>query len=504
MSFLDRLFGRKPAQAPNRKERRSFFKGANGSRLLLDWIVAPMAADKELRSDIQKVRSRARDLARNNPIARQYLALVTSNVIGPTGIKLQAQVKRGNTVRNAVNQAIEAGWLDWSKSASTCGRFSLTQVAQLVARTVATDGECLVRLVNVPLSNNKHGFALQVIDTDQLDHDYNVPAGRGQNEVRLGVEFDAWQKPVAYHIFAAHPTDYDAKSRERERIPAGEILHIYDPERANQSRGVSWFNSVMVPLKMLDGYCEAELVAARTASAKMGWLKYTDAAAMQLEGEIPTGPLQYDASPGTIEMLPPGVEFQEWSPAHPTTAFESYTKGVLRQVASGLRVSYNALANDLEGVNYSSMRSGLLIERDTWRTLQQLFIERFYQPVFERWLENATLAGTVQLGGDYRVFAGQVKWVPRGWAWVDPLKDLQASVLAIEHGLVSRSEVVAETGGDFADVLERLAAEKELADDYGLVLGASANNILAAQQNAPVNADASATVPTETQQEGTP
>lgn len=475
MNVFSRLFKSAPAAAPA-KTKRSYFKGAQISRLLLDWIVAPLAADKEIRSDLLALRSRARDLARNNPYIRQYLALLTTNVIGPSGMKFQAQVLNNDgRLAKTINDKLEAAWARWCKRATVDGRMSLTQAAQLAARTLATDGEVFIKLVIDQEASGKFFFAIQLLDSDLIDHEYNRPAGKGVNEIRLGVEVDGFNRPVAFYCWDRHQADENQSARKRIRVDASEMLHIYDPDRVNQTRGVTWFNSVMVPLKMFDGYTEAELTAARTAAAKMGWLKYTDAAAMQLEGEIPNYPLQYDASPGSIEMLPPGVDFVPWDPSHPTSAYEAYSKSILRQVASGLRVSYNALTNDLTGVNYSSIRSGMLIERDMWRALQQLFIERFYVPIYEAWLPVALLNKDVVLDSRDPARFQSVRFIPRGWAWVDPLKDINASVIAINNGLASRTEVLAETGGDYEDTLALLAREKQMAEDAGLILGASAN-----------------------------
>jgi capsid protein len=62
------------------------------------------------------------------------------------------------------------------------------------------------------------------------------------------------------------------------------------------------------------------------------------------------------------------------------------------------------------------------------------------------------------------------KWEPRGWQWVDPLKDVQASILAIGAKLTSRDEVIAEKGGDVEDVFEQLKEEDQLGEAMGLDL----------------------------------
>lgn len=61
-----------------------------------------------------------------------------------------------------------------------------------------------------------------------------------------------------------------------------------------------------------------------------------------------------------------------------------------------------------------------------------------------------------------------MRFVPRGWDWVDPLKDVQANVLAIKSGLKTLTEVVGEQGKDFEDVLDQVASEKEMTEKVGV------------------------------------
>lgn len=486
MNILARLFNRKqpaPAPAPRveptpnepaPQQKRSIFAGAEQTRLTFDWVVSSLSADGELRSgNLQLLKNRARELQRNNAIIRHYLYLATTNVIGADGMRIQGQLTQVDGTLDPVrNAALERAWNTWSESVSTCGRLSRVQFEKLALKTLATDGEVFIQKVNVDAEHNRYGFAMRIIDTDQVDMDYNRPAGRGGrgervNEVRMGVELDELGKPVAFYVWTAHPTDNTAVNRERIRIDASEIIHVYDPERAGQTRGYSWLNSVMGPLKMLEGYQESELVASRINSSKMGFLRYTDAAAAQLE--VQATPLYYEAEAGSLQMLPPGVEFQEWNPTHPNNAYDAYTKGVLREVAAGLGVSYNALANDLEKVNYSSLRSGMLMERDQWRSLQHLFIAKVYRPVFTAWAERAALSPEWPEELDrFTDYSGAARFIPRGWDWVDPLKDADASIKAIDAGLKSYTEVLAEKGVDFESVVAQRVREKQILEAAGL------------------------------------
>jgi len=295
--------------------------------------------------------------------------------------------------------------------------------------------------------------------------------GRDQNEIRLGVEVNPLGRPLAYHFSVGSPLQ-----RKREPVVASEVRHLYVMDRINQTRGVTWLHSIMGPLKMLGGYEEAELVAARVAAAKMGWIQAKDSALADI-GENLDKKIQIEVSPGTTEQLPAGWEFQGWSPDHPVAAYAAFVKGVLRKIATGLGVSYNALADDLEGVNYSSMRSGLLLERELWRILQAWWILNFRQPVYEAWLSQALLTGALVLPSrDWRMWNAP-QWTGRGWSWVDPLKDVKAAVEAIAAGLGCRTDFLAEQGMDFEHVLDNLARETKLAESKGVTIGGTGQGI---------------------------
>jgi capsid protein len=54
---------------------------------------------------------------------------------------------------------------------------------------------------------------------------------------------------------------------------------------------------------------------------------------------------------------------------------------------------------------------------------------------------------------------------------VDPLKDIQASILSVDNGFNSRTKLLAEEGEEFTDVLLDLASEKKLAAAEGITFG---------------------------------
>lgn len=468
MKILDRILGRF-----GYKKHGPIFRAYNGAktgRLVADWGTNITSANKEIREGIKPLRARARDLERNNDYIRRFLASLENNVLGSRGIKLQAKAKDNNgNFDSEANTKIEQAWATWGQlgNCTVSGQFTWLDVQRMVLRSVARDGAVMIRKVRN--WQNPFRFALQVVEIDHLDVEYTAKLKSG-NTVRMGVELNEWEKPVAYHLLTNHTGDeYLGQPTARERVSADDMLQPFISERPHQVTGVPWMASSMYRLHMLEGYETAELTSARISSCKMGF--YTKAEAgegYQGEAEEGTGNLLTDAAPGQFEELPVGTDFKAFDPQHPSTAYGPFIKSCLRGIAAGLNVSYNSLANDLEGVNYSSIRAGLLEEREQWKAVQHWFIDHVVQPIFSEWLEFALLAGAVDLPAQKFDKFASVEWRPRRWTWVDPLKDTNANILAVQNGFKSRRAIIAEAGGDVEDTFAEIAADGELASAKGI------------------------------------
>lgn len=451
------------------------YAAADSGRLFADWTTTNRTADAELRTSLKKMRARSRELERNNDYIRRYFGLLKNNVVGASGIVLQARMQNDAGKQDeADNSRLEAAWKDWGRR-GTCtidGRHSLVSLQKLVISSQARDGEVLIRHVRGRAAGNAYGYAVQVLEADLLDEDYSDDARNG-NRIVMSVEINAANRPVAYHLLAEHPGEdsHFAQGRHRIRVPASEIEHIYDAERATQTRGIPWAVTAMTRLQQLGGYEEAELVAARIAACKMGFFTSPDGDGYDGDGEDGDGNLITEASPGTFEQLPSGTEMSSFDPQHPTSQFEAFERAILRGIASGLGVSYNALANDLTSVNYSSIRQGALEDRDAYRLLQGALVEQLLDPIYRAWLDMVIVTDLLPMPPRRYDKALAVQWQPRGWSWVDPQKEIKAQIDAINAGLRSRTDALAETGRDITDTFQSLAAEQQLAESLGLQLG---------------------------------
>ena len=165
-------------------------------------------------------------------------------------------------------------------------------------------------------------------------------------------------------------------------------------------------------------------------------------------------------------MLPDGAELKDWQPQFPSGDFAVFNKAMLRGIAAGFGVLYNNLANDLEHVNFSSIRQGTLDEREHWKEMQQWLIESLIEPVFGAWLPRALLAGRITVKGrplkaERLARYAAVSWQPRRWAWIDPRADIEAAVAAKNQMLLSPSQIIREQGRDPSDVWAEIAADIE-------------------------------------------
>jgi lambda family phage portal protein len=233
----------------------------------------------------------------------------------------------------------------------------------------------------------------------------------------------------------------------------------------------------MPNIKLLNGYLEAEIVAARTAASKMGFFVSSDGDQYVGDGEDEEYVPIMNAEAGTFEQLPNGMDFKEFSPTHPTSAFEPFSTQVLRSIASGLNISYHALTNDLSSVNYSSLRAGALEDREMYRLYQRFTIDHFVRPVFEKWLEMAISSGAISTSPStnqplpisrYDKFALAANFIPRSFSWVDPQKEMMASINGLQAGVVTFSDVQANYGRDVEELFEQHERETALAEQYGI------------------------------------
>lgn len=483
---LYNAYGRKVPSGRTRHPKAFFgngWKGANDDGLS-DWAMQPIDINTLLRNDLRTLRARSRDLARNDDTAKRYIHLVKQNVLGHAGIRLQARnkMRSGKKPDKAWNDAIESEWKSFGQcrryrgfasSPTACGTMTMRQAAWLAVIMRVVDGESIIQILR-GYPHNKNRFAFRFLNPDLLDSGF-TDESRDGNRIIMGVELDEFDRPIAYHFNTlTQKGTITKRNKDRIRIPANQIIHHFRREYVGQVRGIPDFATIMHKQKMLNGVHEAIVVGWRVAASKMGFFKTTSVDAEFDTGEYDEfGDMLLDATPGTFENLPPGVGVETFDPEYPTSTYESGHKVFMQQMANGLNVSSPTLSNNYEGVNYSSLRQALLEDREGWRCMQAEMVDGFYQPLFDEWYDwSANATRTISLPEKKRQLDPEIEWQPRGWPWVDPLKEVNAHEKAVNNTFRTHQSVLAETSGaDFADTVATRSEENKMLQEHGLVTG---------------------------------
>lgn len=484
------------------------FAAGKINRLTSDFLASQRSADQDLFGDNIRLRTRARKLAVDNFLARKFLQMVVQNVVGSQGVLMRPKVVGINGKETAqtekINQRIAEEWKKWTRRGrcTADGKLSFVALQQQAIRNVAREGENLAKLV-YGRGFNECAMAVQPLDNDQLD-DLMITTLPGGNTVRMGVEVNRYMRPIAYHLWNGHPYDVlGTQNREKKRVEADQVVHTAIWERPAQTRGYTWLAAAMLEMNQYGRYEEAVVVASRASAAKFATIEKAYPEGYVGEDEDSEGSDRntdgtelMTANAGELLDLDYGETLNYTDPRFPTSTTKEFTQTILRNIASGLLVSYPSLANDLEGVNFSSIRAGLVDERDCWRVIQAWFITDFLDPIYQAWLKMALLTTLT----DFTLTPDQmeqVEWRPRGWEWVDPQKDAQSTVLKLGEGLSTFEIECGNRGLLWTDVVDQRAIEQAYMKKKGVqfgvdITGDQAGKGVAAGAEDDVQADAKA------------
>ncbi|MBL1293076.1 MAG: phage portal protein [Thiotrichales bacterium] len=467
-----------------RPVRTRNFAAANTGRLFANWQTHFGDINNYLVSQLHIVRSRSREQVVNNSYGRRYVSIMKSNVVGEVGVTVQAQTMRGigknKKLDTDANDAIEGAYKDWaSRHCDYFGAASLLDFQNLAISSPCTDGEYLF----IEHNEGEYGYQLENVDPERLDTSRNQTERNGDITC-MGVTRNAKGHRVRYWLreIVGQSAGYISYSLTRSTpLDANRVIHGFVPEWPNQMRGIPWMVAALPSMQLLDKYDVAALAAARAGAEKLG-VYYSETGAESIGGsEDENGAQIQDSEIAAFEQLPAGIiDFKTYDPTYPHAMYADFHKAMVRRISSGLDLSYHVLANDLEGVNFSSSRTGTLEDRGLFRQRQAWLINSLLTRVYERWLINAVLRKKIRIGS--RPLAHPVdeyltaKFQPRRWDWVDPLKDLKANQGAIELKLKSRSQVIRDGGGDPDSVWREIQREDAQLAKMGLLKPEDANS----------------------------
>lgn len=442
----------------------------------------------DLARQLPAMRNRSLGLARNNEWATSYLKKLDDNILGTEGIRLQMRLKLSDgSADKATNKAIEDAVTQWCErgNCEVTGRRTWRQVESLAVSSLARTGELLYRFRP---GGGAFGFRIQLLPSTLVD--VNLRRDWQGRRVRMGVEIDDDNAPVAYWLKAAKSAESTGdlvSVGKHVRIPADQIRHCFIEDEIDQLRGVPWLSVGAQRLWLLNDFDKAAAVATSNAAKRQGFFVSPDGEAppgfgdtiksavldrARAEGRtlsleelqtLDAATQRYTTTmPGQYDTLPNGYDFRPFESKWPNIEAGPYQKQQVRTWAAARGLSYVTLGNDLEAVNYSSARVGILDEREHYKTLQAFLIRSLHAEVINealRYIVLRTPSLRMSRLAEYRAAA---TWQPRRWAGIDPVKEANANETNLRLRLTSRRRIQLEQGIDPDEVRAEIEEEEAL------------------------------------------
>lgn len=446
------------------------YDAARKDQRTASWRATGDSANAEVGTSEEIVRNRSRSLRRDNGYAGQIIDTVADHVVGtgivgaPTGIK----------GRNA--KKVSEGWREWGEVCDFDDDHDINGLMWQAASGMLESGASIVRFRRQQFDGSvaTAPLKLQVLEPDFIDVTKTSLITRGGALIDRGIEYDAEGRKIAYWLYPAHPGDvasFRVKSLESTRVPASELVYLYNKVRPGQDRGMPLLAPAVMTLRDLQGYFDAELTRKRIESCLAGFITSPADDDFAIGTDPKTGEalkLKYGKQiekfePGMMTRLFPGEEITFNTPSNAQGVSE-FAQLYLREAAAGAGVMYEHATGDFSKVNYSSWRAGHHGFRRRMERLQwHVFVHKLCRPIIARYREASLAAGLLPVAN----FGW--RWTPPGFISVDPYKDAQADLANLRMGKVTLSQLVEERGYDYLEFLLQYADDLANADD---ILGA--------------------------------
>lgn len=410
------------------------------------------------------LRNRSRYEAANNGYFKGLLRTRRNDIVG-TGPRMQVGLPDtyidpdfGTVAKTPKDAArmIEKRFRAWMKAADIATKL------RIMVEAGERDGEIFGVYFTDPQSTDAVWLNLRLIEPDQCTTPglvWNDPTATD------GIKFDEYGNPVEYHFLKAHPGDpiwFD--SWEYDAVSAQWVIHWYDPDRANQRRGIPALTPSLPLFSQMRRYTLATLTAAETA-ANIAGIMYTDQPPPSEGGNPPTFE-EFDSVPihrGSLLTAPMGWRAESFKAEQPTSTYREFKAEILAEAGRCVVAPRNVATGSSAEYNYSSGRldhlpwqRSIAIERDR-------IISEILERLFRAWHHEARL-----IPGYLPYPLPPVEEWERTWHWdgfpsIDPVKEATADEIGLKNGTRTLTQIYAERGEDWEDAIRQKAREIRLA-----------------------------------------
>lgn len=471
MNFLDRTIaffdphaGLKRAAARVSLDQVRAYEGAKGGRRAGDWSATNASANVEIKGALPRLRARSRDVIRNTWWGARGQTIVTSHAVG-TGIEVKSK-----TGDKSLDARVNDAWQKWTETCDLEGQSSFAGILALATSCIFESGEVLARMVPRRAGNGRTvPLELQLLEPDHLDLSRDYIFNTADKIVDQGIAYDKFGKRTGYWIFPHHPGARGLLMPKMSVfVPAADMLHPYRKLRIGQGRGVPWVAPVLLKGRDVADLEDAIVVQSRIQACLALWVKTNDASRTLAQAATETGK---DGDTRRIEKLSPGAVIygepgEEATAIQPTgsTQFEPVLMMNWLALAAGIGITYDQMTGDLRRANFSSLRAGKIefrrmIEQFQWLTLADMLIK----PARRKWTETAIDAGVLPERAEGYPFELIMPAVEP----IDPLKDMEADIMAVRSGRMTWRQFVAGWGFDPDTQFEEIIAQFKMFDEAG-------------------------------------
>lgn len=409
------------------------YQGGKTSRRRDNYFSLSHPESSSYQSDRVTMLKAARDHAENIGFVNSILLKLATYVTG----FLEYQPNTGDP---AVDLAYRQYFRKWSRVCDMSGRHSLLTLTGLVLKSVLRDGDIGAEWCERP------GFfpGLNMIEADRIGGPYSITTTPNYCG---GITFDAWGKPSSYRVYDVTPDNAYGNPHE---VPSLRFIHVFDPDRTSQYRGVTAFHAALNSLKDIAEVLENEMLAVKWCAAQGGVVATETGDAGDTGEDYGTDETDYNDNTMRTQAIEPGRinyterpgSFKAFEYSRPSPAFQGLIRLYYQEVALALGLPYG-FVYDLgnlkgPGVRYDLAQVARAVER--WQYI--LLVEKWLEPIKTRLL----LDGIANWGLPYHPNFMEGNWRFPASPTIDNGRDSKAAIDEVRAGMRSKRTWFTENG----------------------------------------------------------
>lgn len=429
--------------------------------------VAPMGAGADYHFRTEKeyydLIEQARDMDRNDGLVGILADRRVDNIV-QSGFTLDPK-----TGDKGLDNALWQWWEDLSTDPDQCdvtGECTWKEIERQACRSESIDGDIII-------TGTEDG-------TFQLLESHLIRTKSKTDDTFLGVTTDAVGRRLQYHVADelsqfgqfGDVTPVDVRNDDGIR----QVFHVFNPKRANVTRGVTQLAPVFSLSGMLEDINFAKLVQQQVVSCFAVFRKMaaggnrlpsadgygdaktetTAAGSRQLEG----------VSPGMEVIGQPGEELQGFSPNVPNSEYFQQVKLILQIIGVNFGLPLCLVLMDGSETNFSGWRGAVDEARKGFIADQMNLVRRLNRPayIWRLWYELQ------QKGSQFKKSFSKLQqgifrhnWNLPTWSYIEPVADAQGDAEQLKNALTSPRRLHAARGKDWEEIAEESIADNAFA-----------------------------------------